>query len=73
MSLWCVGLQIRKNPPYVHQSNGVSFVLNSGDSEDIWKGLKQKRDIISAMLENRPSGENITALLACTGVDRGLW
>lgn len=50
-------------------SNGVSF----GDSADVWKSLEQERDMISAVLGNRPSGENISALLACSGVDRGLW
>lgn len=69
----CVGLEIRKSPQYVQQSNGVSFVRNSGDSVDVWKGLKEERDIISAVPENRPSGEHVSSLLACSGVDRGLW
>lgn len=57
----------------MQQSNGVSFILSPGDSADVWKGLKQERDIISAVSGNRPSGENLSALLACAGVDRGLW
>lgn len=57
----------------MQQSNGVSFILNAGDSADVWKSLKQERDMLSAVSGNRPSGENISALLACTGVDRGLW
>lgn len=64
-----MGLQIGKSPQYVQPSNGVSF----GDSADVWKSLEQERDMISAVLGNRPSGENISALLACSGVDRGLW
>lgn len=43
------GVWSKENPQYVHQKNGVSFVLHSGDSADVWKGLKQERAIISAV------------------------
>ena len=68
MFFWRVGLYIRNNLSYRHHGNGVSFVLSSGDRVDVWKDLKQAKHIISAVLEDSPSGESIPVLLGrCWG------